>query len=275
MNRLQGKIALITGGASGLGAQIARRFTEEGATVVINDLRAEDAEAMTSELGGESIGVGFDVSDSAAVEAGFKEVAERFGRLDVLVNNAGIGLDQPEEDRLERERRTFQQVAEIQAGGPIETFVDVTMHLSDERWRRMLAIHLDGTFFCTREALKIMAPQMSGNIISMGSIMGTAGGAGSPHYCAAKAGILGLTRSLARELVPRNIRVNAIAPGFIDTPMTAPIGGTKALIEAATPMRRFGVPDDIAWAAVYLASEEANFMTGQVLSPNGGYHMSQ
>ncbi|MBT5753543.1 MAG: SDR family oxidoreductase [Acidimicrobiaceae bacterium] len=275
MNRLQGKIALITGGASGLGAQIARRFTEEGATVVINDLRAEDAEAMASELGGESIGVGFDVSDSAAVEAGFKEVAERFGRLDVLVNNAGIGLDQPEEDRLERERRTFQQVAEIQAGGPIETFVDVTMHLSDERWRRMLAIHLDGTFFCTREALKIMAPQMSGNIISMGSIMGTAGGAGSPHYCAAKAGILGLTRSLARELVPRNIRVNAIAPGFIDTPMTAPIGGTKALIEAATPMRRFGVPDDIAWAAVYLASEEANFMTGQVLSPNGGYHMSQ
>ena len=275
MNRLQGKIALITGGASGLGAQIARRFTEEGATVVINDLRAEDAEAMASELGGESIGVGFDVSDSAAVEAGFKEVAERFGRLDVLVNNAGIGLDQPEEDRLERERRTFQQVAEIQAGGPIETFVDVTMHLSDERWRRMLAIHLDGTFFCTREALKIMAPQMSGNIISMGSIMGTAGGAGSPHYCAAKAGILGLTRSLARELVPRNIRVNAIAPGFIDTPMTAPIGGTKALIEAAPPMRRFGVPDDIAWAAVYLASEEANFMTGQVLSPNGGYHMSQ
>jgi len=275
MNRLQGKIALITGGASGLGAQIARRFTEEGATVVINDLRAEDAEAMASELGGESIGVGFDVSDSAAVEGGFKEVAERFGRLDVLVNNAGIGLDQPEEDRLERERRTFQQVAEIQAGGPIETFVDVTMHLSDERWRRMLAIHLDGTFFCTREALKIMAPQMSGNIISMGSIMGTAGGAGSPHYCAAKAGILGLTRSLARELVPRNIRVNAIAPGFIDTPMTAPIGGAKALIEAATPMRRFGVPDDIAWAAVYLASEEANFMTGQVLSPNGGYHMSQ
>ena len=275
MNRLQGKIALITGGASGLGAQIARRFTEEGATLVINDLRAEDAEAMASELGGESIGVGFDVSDSAAVEAGFKEVAERFGRLDVLVNNAGIGLDQPEEDRLERERRTFQQVAEIQAGGPIETFVDVTMHLSDERWRRMLAIHLDGTFFCTREALKIMAPQMSGNIISMGSIMGTAGGAGSPHYCPAKAGILGLTRSLARELVPRNIRVNAIAPGFIDTPMTAPIGGAKALIEAATPMRRFGVPDDIAWAAVYLASEEANFMTGQVLSPNGGYHMSQ
>lgn len=275
MNRLQGKIALVTGAASGLGAQISRRFTEEGATVVVNDLRAEPAEAMAAELAGGSIGLGFDVADSAAVEAGFKEVAQRFGRLDILVNNAGIGLDMPEEERLERERLTFQQVAEMQTGGPIETFVDTTMHLSDERWRRMLAIHLDGTFYCSREALKIMSPQMSGTIISMGSIMGTAGGAGSPHYCAAKAGIMGFTRALAREVVLRNIRVNAIAPGFIDTPMTAPIGATKALIEAITPMRRFGDTDDIAWAAVYLASEEAKFVTGQVLSPNGGYHMSQ
>ena len=275
MNRLDGKIALITGGASGLGAQMGRRFTEEGATVVVNDLQATDAEAMATELGGDSIGVGFDVSDSTAVEAGFKTVAERFGRLDILVNNAGIGLDMPEDERLEREQRTLQQVAEMQAGGPIETFVDVTMHMPDERWRRMLAIHLDGTFYCTREALQIMAPQMSGSIISMGSIMGTAGGAGSPHYCAAKAGIMGFTRAVAREVVARNIRVNAIAPGFIDTPMTAPIDNTRPLIEAATPMRRFGVPDDIAWAAVYLASEEANFVTGQVLSPNGGYHMSQ
>lgn len=275
MNRLQGKIALITGGASGLGAQIGRRFTEEGATVIVNDLVQADAEAMAAELGGDSIGIGFDVSDSAAVRAGFKLVAERFDRLDVLVNNAGIGLDMPEDERLERDRLSMQQVAEMQAGGPIETFLDVTMHLSDERWRRMLAIHLDGTFYCTREALAIMAPQMSGSIISMGSIMGTAGGAGSPHYCAAKAGIMGFTRALAREVVARDIRVNAIAPGFIDTPMTAPIGATRALIEGATPMRRFGVPDDIAWAAVYLASDEANFMTGQVVSPNGGYHMSQ
>ncbi len=275
MNRLQGKIALITGGASGLGAQIGRRFTEEGATVVVNDLRTADAEALAAELGGDSMGVGFDVADSAAVAAGFKAVAERFGRLDVLVNNAGIGLDMPDEERQERERLRMQQIAEIQAGGPVETFVDVTMHLPDERWRRMLAVHLDGTFYCTREALKIMAPQMSGAIISMGSIMGTAGGAGSPHYCAAKAGIMGFTRSVAREVVERGIRVNAIAPGYIDTPMTAPMGAARALVEGATPMRRFGVPDDIAWAAVYLASDEANFVTGQVLSPNGGFHMSQ
>ena len=275
MNRLQGKIALITGGASGLGAQMARRFTEEGATVIVNDLRAEDAESMAAELGGDSMGVGFDVADSAAVAAGFKAVAEQFDRLDVLVNNAGIGSDLPDDERAEREDMTFQQIAEIQSGGPVETFLDTTMHLTDDRWRRMLSIHLDGTFYCMREALRIMAPQLSGSIISMGSIMGTAGGAGAPHYCAAKAGIMGLTRSVAREVVERGIRVNAIAPGFIDTPMTAPFERTRPLIEGATPMRRFGDPDDIAWAAVYLASEEAKFMTGQVLSPNGGYHMSQ
>ncbi|MFT4988205.1 MAG: 3-oxoacyl-[acyl-carrier protein] reductase [Acidimicrobiales bacterium] len=275
MGRLEGKIALITGGASGLGAQMGRRFTEEGATVIVNDLRESDAEAMAAELGAGSMGVGFDVSDSAAVQAGFKAVAERFDRLDILVNNAGIGVDSPDEERAERERKTFQQLAEITAGDPVQTFIDVTMHMPDDRWRRMLAIHLDGTFYCTREALKVMAPQMAGSIISMGSIMGTAGGAGSPHYCAAKAGILGFTRSVAREVVARGIRVNAIAPGFIDTPMTAPFGATRSLIEAATPMRRFGVPDDIAWAAVYLASDEAQFMTGQVISPNGGYHMSQ
>jgi 3-oxoacyl-[acyl-carrier protein] reductase len=109
----------------------------------------------------------------------------------------------------------------------------------------------------------------------MGSIMGTAGGAGAPAYCAAKAGILGLTRALAREVVTRQIRVNAIAPGWIDTDMTAPLAEYRQLIAMQTPMRRFGDPDDIAWAAVYLASDEAKFVTGQVLSPNGGWHMSQ
>ena len=166
--------------------------------------------------------------------------------------------------------------SQIQAGGPVTTFLDTTVNLSDAEWRQMLSIHLDGTFYCTREALKIMNPQLAGSIINLGSIMGTAGGAGAPHYCAAKAGILGLTRSLARELVLRNIRVNAIAPGFIDTPMTDSIMGMQRdMIIESTPMRRFGEPDDIAWAAVYLASDESKFMTGQVLSPNGGYHMSQ
>jgi 3-oxoacyl-[acyl-carrier protein] reductase len=139
----------------------------------------------------------------------------------------------------------------------------------------MLAVHLDGTFFCTREALRIMAPQGSGSIVNMGSIMGTAGGTGAPHYCAAKAGILGLTRAHARELATRGIRVNAIAPGWIDTEMLTPLAEVKPLIALQTPLGRLGEADDIAWAAVYLASEEARFVTGQVLSPNGGWHMSQ
>ncbi len=139
----------------------------------------------------------------------------------------------------------------------------------------MLAVHLDGTFYCCREALKIMGTALSGAIINMGSIMGTAGGAGSSAYCAAKAGILGFSRSLARELTTRNIRVNAIAPGWIDTDMTEPLGDYRKMIALQTPMGRLGDPDDIAWAAVYLASDEAKFVTGQVLSPNGGWHMSQ
>ena len=120
-----------------------------------------------------------------------------------------------------------------------------------------------------------MNPQMSGAIINMGSIMGTAGGAGAPAYCAAKAGILGLTRSLARELASRRIRVNALAPGYIDTEMTLGLGQLRGVIELQTPMGQLGQPDDIAWAATYLASDEARFVTGQVLSPNGGWHMSQ
>lgn len=273
MDRLAGKLALVTGGGSGLGAAIARRFRAEGAELIVNDVAPEAAEAVAKEVDG--LAAVFSVADPDAVRAGFAAVAERHGRLDVLVNNAGIAPRLSDEERAERNRRTLQHVAELQAGGPVTTHHDVTVELGDEAWREMLAIHLDGTFYCTREALKLMNAQGHGAILNMGSVAGTAGLVGAPHYCAAKAGILGLTRSLARELVARNIRVNAIAPGFIDTPMTEPIGETKPLICAQTPMQRFGEPDDIAWAAVYLASDEARFVTGQVLSPNGGYYMSQ
>jgi 3-oxoacyl-[acyl-carrier protein] reductase len=274
MARLDGKLALITGAARGLGYAIARRFREEGAEVIVNDLDRESAEKAAAELGG--IGVAADVSDSDAVSRMFERVRAEYGRLDILVNNAGISGVEDDPELVETFRaRTLAQVGEIAAGGPVRTHLDRTVETSDESWRRILAVHLDGTFFCSREALKIMNPRLSGSLINMGSIMGTAGGAGSAAYCAAKAGILGLTRSLAREVVTRGIRVNAIAPGFIETDMTAPLGDTRKLIEAQTPMGRFGEPDDIAWAAVYLASEESKFVTGQVLSPNGGWHMSQ
>ena len=274
MTRLDGKLALVTGAARGIGARIARRFTDEGARVIVNDLDPASAEKTAAEFGGEAIAA--DVSDSGSVRRMFERVAADHGRLDILVNNAGISGMEEQPERVEaRIGVAAKQAEEMAAGGPVRTHADVTVDLADEEWRRMIGVHLDGTFFCCREALRIMGPQLSGAIINMGAIMGTAGGGGSPHYCAAKAGILGLTRALAREVVTRNLRVNAIAPGWIDTEMTAPLGEWRAMIAMQTPMNRFGDVDDIAWAAVYLASDEAKFVTGQVLSPNGGWHMSQ
>jgi NAD(P)-dependent dehydrogenase (short-subunit alcohol dehydrogenase family) len=272
MGRLDGKVALVTGGGAGIGAAIAHRFHEEGATVWVNDLTEEAAGKLAAELGDPTTAVAADVSDSAAVAAMFERVG-RAGPLDVLVNNAGISG--AESDDIETATQVMMaQLAEISAGQPVTTHFDRTVGITDEQWRRVLAVHLDGTFFCCREALKLMGPQLSGSIINMGSVMGTSGGAGGA-YSAAKAGILGLTRTLAREVVTRNIRVNAIAPGWIKTAMTDPLGPMLGLIAAQTPMQRLGDVDDIAWAAVYLASEEAKFVTGQVLSPNGGWYMSQ
>ncbi len=273
MARMDGKIALITGAGAGLGAQIARRFREEGAELIINDLRYEAAQEVASEVGGTAIAA--DVADSSAVRDMFEQAKSECGRLDVLVNNAGFGFTPGDEESVKRVNEVpFKQQAELQASGRIETHMDLTVQMSDEDWHRMIAVHLHGTFYCSREALKIMNPQFSGSIINMGSIMGTTGGVGS-SYCAAKAGIMGFTRSLAREVVSRGIRVNALAPGFIDTELTQPFAAARALIEAQTPMGRFGDCDDIAWPAVYLASDEAKFVTGQVLSPNGGLVMSQ
>jgi len=271
---LAGKIALITGAARGLGAATARRFRDEGATPIITDLSEPDCRALADELDGDAYAL--DVTDSAAVAEVVAKVAANHGRLDVLVNNAGIsGM----EDRPEEVQRgydiTMAQMADTLAGNPPSVFNDVTQRTTDDDWHRVLAVHLDGTFFCTREAMRIMAPQRSGVVINLGSIMGTSGGGGAAAYCAAKAGILGLTRAHAREFVAQGIRVNAIAPGWIETAMTDALGPMKPLIVAQTPMQRMGDADDIAWAAVYLASDEAKFVTGQVLSPNGGWYMSQ
>jgi len=273
MGRLKNKIALVTGAGVGLGAQIARRFKEEGAELIINDIHDEAAQKLANEVGGTPIVA--DVADSSAVRAMLERVNSEFGSLDILVNNAGFGFTPGDEETVQRVNEVpLKQIAELEAGGPVETHLDLTVAMSDEDWQRMIGVHLNGTFYCSREALKIMNPQLSGCIVNMGSIMGTTGGIGT-SYCAAKAGILGFTRSLAREVVSRGIRVNALAPGFIDTELTAPFNAVRPLLEAQTPMRRFGDCDDIAWAAVYLASDEAKFMTGQVLSPNGGFVMSQ
>jgi 3-oxoacyl-[acyl-carrier protein] reductase len=272
MKRLDGKTALITGAAKGLGAAMARRFAEEGATVVVNDLVLEDAQKVATEVGGHAIAA--DVADPGAVSAMFRDVSRHLRRLDILVNNAGIsGTVQSEIDENIGKRR--KQAEEIAATGRVETFIDRTVVTTDEAWRKMQSINVDGTFFCCREALKLMNDQMSGSIINISSIIGTFGRGGSVPYATAKAAILGLSRSLAHEVALRGIRVNAIAPGWIDTDMIAPIQSLHEGLVAATPLRRLGTPDDVAWAAVYLASDESKFMTGQVMSPNGGWYMSQ
>ncbi len=265
---------MVTGAGRGLGAQIARRFHDEGATVIVTDLDADHARAVAEELGGEAVPL--DVTDSAAVTQVFAMIGARHGRLDVLVNNAGISGVEGRPDEVERQAQILTtQVGDAMAGRPPSVHLEVTVATTDAEWHRVLAVHLDGTFFCTREAVRIMGPQGSGAIVNLGSIMGTSGGAGAPAYCAAKGGVLGLTRSHARELVSHGIRVNAIAPGWIETAMTDALGPMLPAIALQTPMGRLGDADDIAWAAVYLASDEAKFVTGQVLSPNGGWTMSQ
>jgi 3-oxoacyl-[acyl-carrier protein] reductase len=267
--RLEGKIALVTGGGSGIGRAIAVRFAEEGARVVVNDIRRETAEATARAIGGQARAIAADVADSAAVRAMVDEVGRALGGLDVLVNNAGIG----EVDAGNRE--AFQAKAQARIGemmaGKVETHWDVTQSLSDAEWARMLAVHLNGTFYCTREALKLMSRVNHGAIVNISSVAGLMGIEVAPHYGAAKAGILGFTRSVAREVATRGIRVNAICPGWIDTPILDPLPPmVRMLAERQTPLGRLGEPREIASAALFLASDEASFVTGQWLSPNGG-----
>jgi 3-oxoacyl-[acyl-carrier protein] reductase len=201
----------------------------------------------------------------------FDKVHKKFGRLDIVVNNAGIGLENAQL-RARFNKVLEKQRAELATEGKIKTPLAATQNLTDQEWERMLAVHLNGTFYCTREALKVMEKQRSGKIISIASICGMTGCAGAPHYSAAKAGIMGFTRAVAREAVVSGVNVNAIAPGYIDTPMTRAVSdAVRQAIAAATPAGRFGSPQDVAALAVYLASDESNFVVGQVMSPNGGY----
>ena len=274
MERLKNKIALITGGARGLGLSIATHFFNEGAKVILCDINIEEATQKARDLDGKAYYM--DVSNSENVENVFLEIAKKYKTLDILVNNAGINGFEGRQDLLdERIKVNNLQSKEFATNEKIKSHFDVTVNMTDEEWHRMISIHLNGTFFCTREALKIMNNQKEASIINMGSVLGTTGGPSSPHYSAAKAAILGFTRATAKELASRNIRVNAIAPGYIDTDMTSSLGDVKKIVKASTPMKKFGSPEDISWAAVYLASNEAKFVTGQTISPNGGFVMSQ
>jgi len=270
--QLQGRVALITGAGSGLGRVMALTFAREGARVAINDVSRTAAEQVTAELtatGAEALALVADVSDSVEVRAMFEELAERWGHLDILVNNAGIATitDAVKANMIAR-------AVEVASTGSATTAIAATRTMSDSQWRRMLSIHLDGTFYCTREALGIMEPRGAGKIINMASIAGTAGLAGSPDYSAAKAGIIGLTRAVAREVISSGVYVNAIAPGFIDTPLLDMLEGPmKSVLAMQTPIGRLGTPDEVAAVALFLASDASSYVVGQVISPNGGWDM--
>ncbi len=276
--RLEGRIALVTGAASGIGRATAEVFAEEGAVVVVNDLDGDRATLVAGELGGPNAGahrgVATDVADAASVRALFDGVGERFGRLDVLVNNAGMSEGAPgEQERINvQAEAVLADSLQAMAGGTRSAHWDITANITDESWRRMIAVHLDGTFFCCRAAIPLMAG--GGSIINTSSIGALTNHPGVPHYSAAKAGILGFTRSLAAELGSRNIRVNAVCPGTIDTPMTAPISPSfRAMVMATQPIGRLADPREVAHTSLFLASDESSFYTGQWLSPNGGAYM--
>jgi 3-oxoacyl-[acyl-carrier protein] reductase len=274
--RLDGRIALVTGGASGIGAAIVERFAREGATVVVNDLDLDRARAVAdacSADGPAAHAFAADVADVDAVRAMFDDVRERYGRLDVLVNNAGIGAGSAEELAYVNET-TEALVADMTAGRPPSVVFDFTRNVTDDAFRRMIGVHLGGCFYCTRAALGLMMPQGSGSIVNVSSAAALAGQPVFTHYSAAKAGILGFTRAVATEGGPFGIRVNAIAPGAIDTPLGAQLSRAYVMaLVAQAPIPRLGTPEELAATAAFLASDDASYITGQTFSVNGGVVM--
>jgi len=270
--KLKDKVALVTGAGSGIGRAIATLVSQEGAHVVVNDLSEKAARETVEVLGAAGSGaraIRADVADSAQVKAMFAEIEREFGSLDVLVNNAGIaGTSAADRDKLRE--RADTRIMELVSGEGIRTHLDVTQEMTDEAWHQMIAVHLNGTFFCTREALRLMSRRDQGAIINMSSVAAW-GIEAVPHYSAAKAGILGFTRAVAREVASRKIRVNAICPGYIDTPMTQPMSDLmRKAVVARTPLGRYALPSEVAQTALFLASDDSSFFTGQWLSPNGG-----
>jgi 3-oxoacyl-[acyl-carrier protein] reductase len=245
--KLTGKVALVTGANSGIGKAVALYLAEEGADVVVNYVvnpsKAQEVVKEIETLGRRAIAVEADVSNSEAVKAMFELVVNKFSTIDILVNNAGIG--------------NFASAVDMK----------------DDVWNKMLGVHLYGTMNCTREALKIMLKNKSGKIINIASICGITGCLGAAHYSAAKGGIMGYTHAVAREVISQGINVNAIAPGYIETPLLSNAGMTDEMLKqllTQIPIGRLGKPREVASLVAYLASDDANFMVGQVISPNGG-----
>jgi 2-hydroxycyclohexanecarboxyl-CoA dehydrogenase len=248
MNRLEGKVAIVTGAARGLGRGIAERLASEGAVVVVTDVNADGALQTATELGGSAVGLGCDVSDYDSVEAMVADVKDRFGRVDVLVNNAGWDKAAP--------------------------FLDLERDL----WPRIIGINLFGVLNTSKAVLPIMAEQGSGSVVNISSDAGRVGSSGEAVYSAAKGGVIAFTKSAARELARKQVRINVICPGPSDTQLFAEFAGdNQGLRDALTkaiPLRRLGQPSDVAGAVAYFASDDSVYVTGQTLSISGGLTMS-
>jgi 3-oxoacyl-[acyl-carrier protein] reductase len=241
---LSGKAALVTGASGGIGGAIARALHGQGAAVALSGTRVEPLEALASDLGGRAHVLPCDLSDAEAVEALPKRAAEAMGQVDILVNNAGITRDQ------------------------------LFMRMSDADWESVLAVNLTSVMRLSRGVLRGMMKARWGRIVNISSIVGVTGNPGQANYAAAKAGVIGMSKSLAAEVASRGITVNCIAPGFITTAMTDKLGEEqKARLLTGIPAGRMGEADEIAAAAVYLASAEAGYVTGQTLHVNGGMAM--
>ncbi len=268
MQRYEGKRVVVTGGASGIGAAIALGMAAEGASVAVLDLDEAGAQVVADKAGGRSLAVRCDVADPADVARAFVAVDEALGGLDVLVNNAGHAS--PRDDS--KTQRALGNLEKRMLGQPEEPLRGASSLELDD-WDRMIRVHLSGTFFCAREGMRRMEQAGTGGaMLNMASILGIAGSGLAPHYSAAKGGIIALTKSLAQDGVAARIRVNAIAPGWIDTPLTqaalsAEMGGVLTM---QIPMGRMGTVEEIAPLALHLCADEASYTTGQVISPNGG-----
>jgi len=248
MGKLQDKVAIITGGSRGIGKAIALRLAAEGAKVVVTATTQAGADKIAEEIrqtGAQAAGIEANVADVKQVEALFKSTVEQFGAVHILVNNAGLTRD------------------------------NLVMRMSDDDWNAVINTNLTGTFNCMRAASKIMMKQRNGKIINLTSIVALIGNKGQANYCAAKAGVIGLTKSVARELASRNVQINAVAPGFVITDMTAGLPeAAKAAMLQSIPLERVGTSEDIAGVVAFLASADAEYITGQVINVDGGMVMS-
>jgi len=244
---LEGKIALITGAAQGIGRDIALALAADGADIAVCDVNLEAAQKTAGDIeatGRKALALKVDVAASAEVTAMVEQAIAKFGRLDILVNNAGITRD------------------------------GLILRMKDEDWDLVLSINLKGSFLCSRAALKHMTKQRGGTIINIASIVGAMGNAGQANYVASKAGLIGLTKTIAREYAARGVTANAVAPGFIDTAMTQALPeNVRQDLAKQIPMGKLGTPRDVANAVRFLASPQAAYITGQVIHVNGGMYM--